>query len=205
MPRGEGPATNVGAPSPRASIWKSLQRRGRRKYPQPAAAASRQLRVASCKNGQKQVPRPKRRRAYRQRFIVYVIGVRTYSHWLERISPLIIDQAVMTILFQLTIYYLGALLVSRRRILANIALLFAKRGETWIGDDTWSQRTPVHARRTVVLRIHKAHARACRRTHAGSPTSASASTGHGLAHQLRGPRRPCLVVPSSRNRQASGR
>jgi hypothetical protein len=94
MPRGEGPATNVGAPCPRASIWKSLQRRGRRKYPQPAAAASRQLRVASCKNGQKQVPRPKRRRAYRQRFIVYVIGVRTYSHWLERISPLIIDQAV---------------------------------------------------------------------------------------------------------------
>ena len=38
---------------------------------------------------------------------------------IETISPLIIDQAVMTI-FQLTaIYYLAALLVSRRRILAT--------------------------------------------------------------------------------------
>ena len=62
------------------------------------------------------------------------------------------------IICQLTaIYYLGALLVSRRRILANIALLFAKRGETWIGD-TWSQRTPVHARRRLyVSRIFCAH------------------------------------------------
>ena len=202
MPRGQGHAPMPVPVAPWRRYCTRSCGRGRRKYPQAAAAASRQLRVASCKNGQKQVPRPKRRRAYRQRFIVYVIGVRTYSHWLERISPLIIDQAVMTILFQLTIYYLGALLVSRHRILANIAFLFAKRGETWSGD-TWSQRTPVHARRAADFRLHKAHARACRRTHAGSPTSAC--TGHGLAHQLRGPRRPCLVVPSSRNRQASGR
>ena len=165
------------------------------------------MRVASCKKEPRTlVPRPKQKSMYEHKGS----GL---SYWrkdvlaidlIETISPLIIDQAVMTILFQLTIYYLGALLVSRHRILANIAFLFAKRGETWSGD-TWSQRTPVHARRAADFRLHKAHARACRRTHAGSPTSASASTGHRLAHQLRGPRRPCLVVPSSRNRQASGR
>ena len=94
MPRGQGHAPMPVPVAPWRRYCTRSCGRGRRKYPQAAAAASRQLRVASCKNGQKQVPRPKRRRAYRQRFIVYVIGVRTYSHWLERISPLIIDQAV---------------------------------------------------------------------------------------------------------------
>jgi len=204
MPRGQGHATDVGAHGPRASIWHALAFA----WATHMLAGGRQQRRQAGSREYTGAANKVRARKTAAHVETQGSGL---SYWrkdvlaidlIETISPLIIDQAVMTILFQLTIYYLGALLVSRHRILANIAFLFAKRGETWSGD-TWSQRTPVHARRAADFRLHKAHARACRRTHAGSPTSAC--TGHGLAHQLRGPRRPCLVVPSSRNRQASGR